>query len=52
MSGEVYRDRGSKRRIRIIRWKRSEVLSAILIAVGAIGLCIAVTVWMMTHPFD
>ncbi|HET6216731.1 MAG TPA: hypothetical protein VFE27_06895 [Acidobacteriaceae bacterium] len=52
MSEEVYFDKGSKRRIRRIRWKRSEILSAIALAVTAIGLSIAATVWVMTHPFD
>ena len=52
MPEEVYLDKGSKRRIRSIRWRHSEILSAILRAVGATALSIAVAVWMMTHSFD
>jgi hypothetical protein len=52
MPEEVYLDKGSKRRIRSIRWRRSEIFSAILLAVGAAVLSIGVAVWMMTHSFD
>jgi hypothetical protein len=52
MQEEVYLEKGSKRRIRRICWKRSEIVSAVLFAVGAIALSIATTVWVMTHSFD
>jgi len=52
MQEEVYLQKGSKRRIRRICWKRSEIVSVILFAVGAIALSIATTVWVMTHSFD
>jgi hypothetical protein len=52
MQEEVYLDRGSKRRIRNICWKRSEIMSAILFGAAAIALSIATAVWVMTHSFD
>jgi hypothetical protein len=52
MQEEVYLDKGSKRRIRSISWKRSEIASAVLFAAGAIALSIATAVWVMTHSFD
>jgi hypothetical protein len=52
MQEEVYLEKGSKRRIRRICWKRSEIMSVILFAVGAIALSIATAVWVMNHSFD
>jgi hypothetical protein len=52
MSEQVYLDKGSKRRIRKIYWKRYEILSAIMFAATAAAVTIAVAVWMMTHDFD
>jgi hypothetical protein len=52
MQEEVYLEKGSKRRIRRIYWKRSEIMSVILFAVVAIALSIATAVWVMTHSFD
>jgi hypothetical protein len=50
--GEVNLDKGSKRRVRQIRWKRSELVSAafLLLAIAIVTVCI--TLWVMTHSFD
>ncbi len=52
MWGEINLDKGSKRRVRLIRWKRSELVSAalLLLAVTVVTVCIAL--WVMTHTFD
>jgi hypothetical protein len=52
MSEEVFLDKGSKRRVQDIRWKRYEILTAILFGVVAAVLSIAAALWMMTHDFD
>jgi hypothetical protein len=52
MSEGVYLDKGSKRKMRKIYWKRYEILSAILFAASAAAVTIAVAIWMMTHDFD
>ena len=52
MSEEVFLGKGSKRRVRNIRWKHYEILTAILFAVVAAALSIAAALWMMTHDFD
>ena len=52
MARAMYFDRGSKRRVRRIRWKPSEVATAILFAMGVTALSIYGAVWMITHSFD
>jgi hypothetical protein len=52
MSEQVYLDKGSKRRIRKIYWKRHEILSAILFAASAAAVTIGAAIWMMTHDID
>ena len=52
MWGEINLDKGSKRRVRLIRWKRFELVSAtlLLFAVAIVIVCLAL--WVMTHSFD
>jgi hypothetical protein len=52
MSRAMYFDKGSKRRVRQIRWRRLELATAILFALGATILSIYLALWMSTHPFD
>ncbi len=52
MSDELFRDKGSKRRIAQIHWKASELASLVLVGLGVTALSIAVAVWMMSHPID
>lgn len=52
MQGGIERNRGSKRRIRLIRWKRSEIVSLILgLLVGSIGVTWLV-LWFELHHHD
>ena len=52
MSAKVNLDKGNKRRVRQIRWKRSELVSAalLLLAVAIVIVCLAL--WIRTHSFD
>jgi hypothetical protein len=50
--GQRNLDKGTKRRIRKIRWKRSEILSAILFTIGITLLAIYLAWWLARHPFD
>ena len=52
MSGQRNLDKGNKRRIRQIRWKRSEIVSAILFTIVMTLLCVYLALWLATHPFD
>jgi hypothetical protein len=45
-------DRGSKRRIQEVRWKPLQILSAILLLLLAIALCIVLSFWEVSHYFD
>ena len=45
-------DRGSKRRIQEIRWRPLQILSAILLLLIAITLCIVLAFWEVSHYFD
>ena len=44
-------DRGSKRRIQEVRWKPLQILSAILLLLLAIALCIVLSFWEVSHYF-
>ncbi len=44
--------RGSKRRVLLIRWKRSEIVHLVLLALVMTLFCIWVGVWIATHHFD
>jgi len=52
MSRAIYFDKGSKRRIRLIRWKRFELATAILFALGLTAFSVYLALWMISHPFD
>lgn len=51
-------DKGSKRQIQGIRWKRSEIMSAVLLSLITIVFCVFFALWEMsrysaqsqTHP--
>jgi hypothetical protein len=45
-------DRGSKQRIQEIRWRPLQILSAILLLLIAITLCIVLAFWEVSHYFD
>ena len=52
MSEELFLDKGSKRRVRRIRWKMDELTSVFLLGLGIAALILATAFWMMDHPID
>jgi hypothetical protein len=50
--GEINLDKGSKRRVRQIRWKRSELVSAALVLVAVAIVIVCLALWIRTHSFD
>lgn len=52
MSGKMILGRGNKRRVRQIRWKRSEIVSVILLTLAITILGAYLGLWLATHPFD
>lgn len=52
MSARVNLDKGSKRRVRQVRWKRSEIIMLILIAVAITIVTVWLALWVASHDFD
>jgi Co/Zn/Cd efflux system component len=46
------RKRGNKRRIARIRWKRREILHAIVLTLVMIAFCLWIAWWVGTRHFD
>jgi len=44
--------RGSKRRLAQIRWKRSEIIHAVILAVLMTAFGLWVGIWIATHHFE
>jgi hypothetical protein len=44
--------KGSKRRVRQVRWKRSEIIKLILIAVAITIFTVWLALWVASHDFD
>lgn len=52
MSRMIYQDKGSKRRVRRIRWTRGERVTAVLLFLVLATEVVIVTLWLMGHSFD
>ncbi len=52
MSKTVIQDKGSKRRVRQVRWTRAELVSAVLLLLVLAGEIICIALWLMGHSFD
>lgn len=52
MPGQRNLDKGHKRRVRRIRWKRSEIVSAIVLTIVMMLLSIYLAWWLAKHPID
>ena len=52
MSRAMYFEKGSKRRVRRIRWKPVEMLTALLFALGVTVFSIYIALWLMSHSFE
>ena len=44
--------KGSKRKVREVRWRRAEVISAILLLLVLAGETICIALWLMGHSID
>ncbi|MGB8537148.1 MAG: hypothetical protein WCD57_12080 [Acidobacteriaceae bacterium] len=45
-------DKGSKRRVRRVRWTRGEMVTAFLLFLVLTMETVIVTLWLMGHSFD
>lgn len=52
MSRMINQDKGSKRRVRRIRWTRGEMVTAVLLSLVLATEALMVTLWLMRHSFD
>ena len=52
MSRLTNQDKGSKRRVRRVRWTRGEMVTALLLFLVLAMETIIVTLWLMGHSFD
>ena len=52
MSGEINLGKGSKRRVRLVRWRRSEKLSVVVLFLVVVIETVLIALWLMTHSFD
>jgi len=44
--------RGSRRRVAQIRWRRREIVQALLLGLFMIAFTLFVGIWVATHHFD
>jgi hypothetical protein len=49
MSRVITLDRGSKRRMKQIRWKIREVISAVFLSLLILGLSVLLALWEVSH---
>jgi hypothetical protein len=52
VAGEISVGKGSKRRVWLVRWKRSEKLSMVLLFLVVVIETLWVAWWLMRHSFD
>ncbi len=52
MAGEMNVGKGSKRKVRLVRWKRSEKLSMVLLFLVVVIETLWIAWWLMGHSFD
>lgn len=52
MAGETNLGKGSKRKVRLIRWRRSEKLSMILLFLVVVIETLWIAWWLTGHTFD
>ena len=52
MSTTIDPGKGSKRKVRQVRWTRAEIVSAVLLLLVLTGETICIALWLMGHSFD
>jgi hypothetical protein len=48
----INQDKGSKRRVRRVRWTRGEMVTAALLLLVLAMESVIITLWLMGHSFD
>ncbi len=52
MAGSINLGKGSKRKVRLVRWRLSEKLSVVLLFLVVVIETIWIAWWLMGHSFD
>lgn len=52
MSRTIDPGKGSKRKVRQVRWTLAEIVSAVLLLLVLAGETICIALWLMGHSFD
>jgi hypothetical protein len=52
MSRVITFDKGNKRRMKQIRWKRHEVISVFALMLIVLGLCVLFGLWEISHDSE
>lgn len=52
MAGASNLGKGSKRKVRLVHWSRSEKVSMAVLFVVVVIETVLIAVWLMTHTFD
>ena len=52
MSRTIDPGKGSKRKVRQVRWTLAEMVSAILLLLVFLGETLCIALWLMGHSFD
>ncbi len=52
MAGEINLGKGNKRKVRLVRWKRSEKLSMVLLFLVVVIETLWIAWWLMRHSID
>jgi hypothetical protein len=52
VAGEINLGKGSKRKVRLVRWSRSEKISMVALLLAVVIETIFIALWLMRHSFD
>lgn len=52
MAREINLGKGNKRKVRQLRWSRSEKISIIVLFLVVLIETVFIALWLMTHSFD
>ena len=52
MAGEINLGKGSKRKVRLVRWSRYEKISMVVLFLVVVIETVFIALWLMGHSFD
>jgi hypothetical protein len=52
VAGATNLGKGSKRKVRLVRWSRFEKISMVVLFLVVLIETLFIALWLMTHPFD